>query len=117
MTDYYEEQISKIVDGFISSTNYLSVSESDDIIKEVIKEYPLLHYYISGGEFSGFTAKEIPHAIAEELRSYMRWYIFRRILWCLGFVLVSAFCVIKSMSRTRRHAPSNLKRTINYDNF
>ena len=76
--------------------------QASDVIDAIIDEFPILQYYIGGGEFSGFTAKELPHAMADELRSFMRWYIFRRILWCLGFVIVGAICVIKSLSRIIR---------------
>lgn len=98
-TDYYEVQISHIVESTYDAADEVSMGHANDIIKTVVNQYPLLQYYISGGEFSGFTAKELPHAIAEELRSFMRWYIFRRILWCLGFVAVGAFLVIRSLSK------------------
>ena len=98
-TDYYEVQIARIVESAYDATDEVSMRHADDIIKAIIDQYPLLQYYISGGEFSGFTAKELPHAIAEELRSFMYWYIFRRILWCLGFVAVGAFLVIRSLSK------------------
>ena len=99
MTDEYEERISTIVESVYSSSDEVSLSQASDIIDTIIDEFPILQYYIGGGKFSGFTAHELPHAIAQELRSFMRWYIFRRIAWCLGFVLVGAICVIKSMSR------------------
>lgn len=98
-TDYYEMEISRIVDSTYDSVDKVSMGQADEIIKIIIDRFPLLQYYISGGEFSGFTAKELPHAMADELRSFMRWYIFRRILWCLGFVIVGAICVIKSLSK------------------
>lgn len=97
-TDYYEAQISRIVDSTYDATDEVTMGHADDIIKSVIDQYPLLQYYISGGEFTGFTAKELPHAIAEELRSFMHWYIFRRILWCLGFVIIGAVLVIRTIS-------------------
>ena len=98
-TDYYETEISRIVDSTYDSVDEVSMGQADEIIQVIIDRFPLLQYYISGGEFSGFTAKELPHAMADELRSFMRWYIFRRILWCLGFVIVGAVCVIKSLSK------------------
>ena len=98
-TDYYETEISRIVDNAYDATEEVTEGQADDIIQVIIDRFPILHYYISGGQFSGFTAKELPHAMADELRSFMRWYIFRRILWCLGFVIVGAICVIKSLSR------------------
>lgn len=98
-TDYYEIEISNIVNDAYDDMDEISIEQSDEIIKEIIDRFPLLHYYIGGGEFSGFTAKELPHAMADELRSFMRWYIFRRILWCLGFVIIGAVCVIRSLSK------------------
>lgn len=100
MSDVYEERISNIVDSAYSPSEEVSLSQASDVIDKIIDEYPILHYYIGGGDFSGFTAKELPHAIAQELRSFMWWYIFRRILWCLGFVIVGAICVIKTMSKS-----------------
>ncbi len=98
-TDYFETEISRIVDSTYDSIDEVSMGQANDIIQMTIDRFPLLRYYISGGEFSGFTAKELPHAIADELRSFMHWYIFRRLLWCLGFVVVGAVCVIKSLTR------------------
>ena len=100
-TDYYEMEITRIVDSTYGSVDEVSMGQADEIIQVIKDRFPLLQYYISGGEFSGFTAQELPHAIAQELRSFIRWYIFRRILWCLGFVVVCVICVIKSMSKKK----------------
>ena len=98
-TDYYEMEITRIVESSFDAADEVTMGQSDDIIKLIIDRYPLLQYYIEGGKFTGFTAKELPHAMADELRSFMHWYIFRRILWCLGFVIIGAVCVIRSMSK------------------
>lgn len=98
-TDYYEKEITSIVSNTYNAVDEITMRQADDIIKTVINEFPILQYYISGGEFSGFTAVQLPHAIAQELRSFMLWFILRRVLWCFFFVIVSAVCVIKTMSR------------------
>ena len=100
MSDEYEGQITAIVEKQYSPTETVSREQASSIIETIIEQSPILKYYIGGGEFMGFTAKELPNAIGQELRSFMRWYIFRRILWCLGFVLVGSVCVIKSMSKS-----------------
>ena len=99
MTDDYEQRITSIVESVYSPSDMVSMPQASDVIDTIIDEFPILEYYIGGGEFSGFTAAQLPHAMADELRSFMRWYIFRRILWCLGFVIVGAICVIKSLSK------------------
>ncbi len=98
MTDEYEQKIVTLVQSY-SPDGEVSKAQASEVIDEIIEEFPILEYYIGGGEFSGYTASQLPAAIAKELRSFMRWYIFRRILWCLGFVIVGAVLVIKSLSR------------------
>ena len=116
-TDYYETEITNIVNTVYDAADEVSKGKSGEIISELIDQYPILQYYIDGGEFYGYTALQLPHAIAEELRSFMHWYIFRRILWCLGFVIVGAICVIKSMSMHKKYVSSNLRRSVNSDDF
>lgn len=98
MTDDYEQQITALVQSY-SPEDEVSQAQASEVIDAIINEFPILEYYISGGEFSGYTASQLPAAVAQELRSFMRWYIFRRILWCLGFVAVGAFLVIRSLSK------------------
>ena len=117
MTDEYEQRITSIVESVYSPSDMVSMPQASDVIDTIIDEFPILEYYIGGGEFSGFTAAQLPHAMADELRSFMRWYIFRRILWCIGFVIVGAICVIKSMSKTKNKKTANLHRTVVYDDF
>lgn len=115
MTDEYEQQVAALVAAY-SPNDEVSQAEASDVIDAIIDEFPILEYYIGGGEFTGYTAIELPHAIAQELRSFMRWYIFRRILWCLGFVVVGAVCVIKSLSKNytsaRRPRPQTERRRV-----
>ena len=117
MTDEYEQRISLIVEDSYSPSDMVSMPEASDVVDTIIDEYPILEYYISGGEFSGYSASQLPHVMADELRSFMRWYIDRRILWCLGFVIVGAICVIRSMSKTRKAKKSYQYSSGYYENF
>lgn len=98
MTDDYEQQITSLVQSY-SPEDEVSQAQASEVIDEIIGEFPILEYYIGGGEFSGYTASQLPAAMVQELRSFMRWYIFRRILWCLGFVAVGAFLVIRFLTK------------------
>ena len=115
-TDEYEQVITYLVSDYTPDSE-ITQTQSSNIIDKIIDDYPILSYYISGGKFYGFSAKELPHAITSELRSVMSWYIFRRLLWCLGFVIVATICVIKSMSKRKSSFSSNLKTNESYDNF
>ncbi len=115
MADEYEERITEVVDKSYYPSDEVSQYQASNVLNTIIFEFPILEYYIGGGVFAGFTASELPHAIVQELRSFMRWYIFRRILWCLGFVFVGAVCVIKSMSQNYTRPRSHRFQNVQYD--
>ena len=100
VANYSEPTLVEMVNQYSDNTErVMSPEESDRIIKDFALKNPLVAHYIDGGEFEGYTAKELPHAIISELKSYMGWFIFRRILWSLGLTILSAVLVIKTMSR------------------
>lgn len=98
-SDEYEAYFRDIVSDVYEDWQEVSKEDADIIIKKAITEYPLLEYYISGGDFRGFSGKELPTAMADELRSFMWAYIIRRLLWCLGFVLVAGILGIKTLNK------------------
>ena len=124
-TDYYEEQLERIVEESTPTTavdkgkdilgNLMSMylgsnplgssedrevskAESEKIVDQLVDEYPILSNYFNSGYFVGYRVKDLPHAMAETIRDYMKEFIVYRLLWCLGFVIVGAFVVIKTMS-------------------
>lgn len=97
--DEYEGYFTQVVDNIYEGWEEVPIEQADVVIKKAIAEYPLLEHYISGGEFSGFNARQLPSAMADELRSFMRKYIVRRLLWCLGFVVVAGVLGIKTLDK------------------
>ena len=95
----YEVFFRQVVDSAYEGWEEVTKDDSDIIIKKTIAEYPLLEYYIGGGDFRGFKAKQLPTAMADELRSFMWAYIVRRLLWCLGLVLVAGVLGIKTLDQ------------------
>lgn len=123
-TDDYERYITYIVESYAKERtndptgtsrafNELMESEalseqSDELIKYTMVQYPLLGYYISGADLRGFSFSQLPAAMMDELRSMLRWYIVRRLLWELLFVAVGSFIVIRSLAHktpTHRYSP------------
>lgn len=112
-TDYYEVQFERVVERNFPPTEYVSLRQADDVIKMIIYENPILQYFIGGGQFQGFQAHELPHAMANELRSFMRWYTLRRLLCCLVFAVVGAIIVIKTMDKPQKLRRSNARPAYN----
>lgn len=82
---------------------------SNEIVQEVVKANPVLYYFIGSGNFQGHKLAELPHAMADTLRSYLNNVILKKVLWSLAFVVIAAFVAIKTIGRgggaSRRHAP------------
>ncbi len=112
-TDDYEPFLTQIVTNVTEfSDEIVTPEESQVIIDQLVNSSPLVASYIGGGEFSGYTAQQLPGAICDELRSYMHWYIFRRILWSLGFVIVATVIVIKTLKPAENTRTNHASRTI-----
>ncbi len=110
--------LTQIVETYATNPQeYVTAEESDDIIKDLVYQNPLLAQYIGGGTFTGYTVVELPGVMISTLKTYMRWYILRRVLWSLGFVIFSAVIVIKTMERryTSQNRSQRAQRTNKID--
>ena len=97
--DEYKAYFTEIVDNAYEGWEQVPADVAEAVIDKAIEECPLLEHYIGGGEFTGFSAKELPTAMTEKLRSFMKAYIVRRLLWCLGFVLVAVALGIMTLDK------------------
>lgn len=118
ISDSYEKQISQLINKNLPLNQEISKQQSEQLIQWLINEYPILQNYISNGEFTGYTAQELPEAIGKKLRSFLRGYILHRLFWCLGFVIFGAILTITSMNKRKqdydypqRGAPKTFTRT------
>ncbi|MDO4160250.1 MAG: hypothetical protein Q4D41_07330 [Prevotellaceae bacterium] len=103
-TEYYEQEITSVINSInIENT---TTQQTDSIIKELKSEYPIIENYINEADYHGKSLAQMPHTIALNIKSYLKSYILRRMLWALGFIIVGIICTIKSISvgnGTRRH--------------
>lgn len=98
-TDGFEQRVREITSQCFPSDEEVGIREANEVLQVVIGEQPLLRHYIGGGEFSGYTAGQLPEVMADTLRTYMRWYIVRRLGWCLAFIVMGAVLAIKTLSK------------------
>ena len=96
--DVFEAYSRDVIDSCLAPYEEPTTEEFNEIFETILHEYPLIKYYVGSGEFHGYTASELPKAMAEELHSFLAWYMVRRLLWCLGFVIVAAIVVIRFMT-------------------
>ena len=100
MADDCEPVITSCVNQYTSQTEQvLSKEETDKLISDFAKNNPLVANHIDTSELQNCTAEEIPSVIISQVKGDMGWFIFRRFLWSLGFTIIAAIFVIKSISR------------------
>lgn len=99
ISPYYESQIQQMVSTYFPPSQEVTGQESEQVIDWLVTEYPILRHYFDTGEFTGYTAQQLPAVMGSEIRSFLRFYILRRLLWCLGFVIVGAVLVIRSLAK------------------
>lgn len=100
LSDIVSRGITDILTG--NPDHEVSGPESTAIVEQLVSQFPILSNYFDYGVFKGYTVSELPHAIACEIKDYMKWYIFRRLMWCLGFVIIATFVAIKTIDRRSR---------------
>lgn len=110
ISPYYESQIQQMVSTYFPPSQEVTGQESEQVIDWLVTEYPILQHYFDTGEFTGYTAQQLPTVMGAEIRSFLRFYILRRLLWCLGFVIVGSVLVIRSISKKYERKHSNSSR-------
>lgn len=100
-----EEVVNEMLVGL---PNYAEVPQgkTNQILDEVIERWPLIGYYIGGYESWGYTPVDYAKAMADEVHHFMNMYILRRLAWALGFIIVGAILVIKTISRRYDRRPA-----------
>lgn len=115
IVDVYEGYLTEMVNQAYASYEQVSSEESDLLVKKAIERYPLLAYYVGGGNFSGYDARHLPAAMADEMLSYMHRYIAWRLAWCLLFVIAAGIAGINTLGRRQSrhtgHTPRTAPRT------
>ena len=95
-----EPVLAEIVAKYTDNAQMVMTKEqSDNVLKDFLAENTIMAPFIDSNDLDECTASELPHAIVAKVKSNMRWFIFRRVLWSLVLTIVAAACVIKTMSR------------------
>ena len=110
ISDFYASEIQNVIQSYFYDNQEVTLRQSQQIIEGLVDAYPVLGHFFQSGEFTGYTASELPEAIRAEICYFLRWFIFRRLLWCLAFVIVGAIGVIWTMNPVNRLG-NNSKRT------
>lgn len=106
----YSDDVEHAINGWVAnvpSDVQFDQEASQNVLERITEEWPLVGYFVGGADFTGHTSESLGPAMAEELRSFMNYFILRRIGWSLLFIICGAVIVIKSMERVSRRSYSS----------
>lgn len=113
----YTDGVEHAIEGWVSnipSSRHFDKNDSQAIMNRIMEEWPLVGYFVDTADFTGHTSLSIGEAMADAIREYMNWFILRRVLWSLFFIITGAVVVIKSMEGSSRGRRSSYSRSSSY---
>ena len=98
-----------------------SREQTDEIFKEATAVFPVIAEYVGWADFEGHTPLNIAASMHETLDKFLNIFILKRLGWCLLFLVLGAFVVIKTMDVQRaiasRRCTGSSARTRSSDDF
>lgn len=88
--------VDDLPDGYV-----FTQSETQQVLNRLSDQLPLVGYYANMADFSGHTPLDLAESMNNKLQSFMNEYIVEHLLWILGFTILGAFCIIKTMERSK----------------
>lgn len=95
-SDELESTVTALVQNIPESTHFTK-EDSQEVLEYLIDSNPLVGEFVGGADFHGHTPSTLPAAMTDELKSFMNYYILRRMLWALFFVVTGVVLVLKTM--------------------
>lgn len=72
----------------------ISTNESQWVLDKVGEEFPIIRTYCGICDFGGNDYSQLPERMAETMRSYLSSFIWHRVWWMLGMIVVALFVVL-----------------------
>lgn len=99
--DELKNLVNEYVHTLSNKSNDIILSNDDlqAIIERLRDQFPLIGFSANLTKSSGDTALNIAESINDEMQCFMNEYIVKHLLWSLFFIIVGAFCIIKTMEK------------------
>lgn len=119
LADSAEMLLNQLVCGMGGMVN---VRDSQLAMDAVAEELPLLGVFANLADFSGVEVSELPAAMHQAIVDYLNSYIWRRVGWIVGFIVVACLLAMFFDKKALGTGRSTLKTTAgrtrrNYDDF
>lgn len=72
----------------------VGAQDSQRILDKITEEFPIIGTYFGLANFSGHDASELAESMHETMIDYLNSYIWHRVWWILGIIVVACFVVM-----------------------
>lgn len=123
LVDSIEIFVSRSLESLhVTPTAAITGEDSQEMLNLIIQQFPILGVFADTCTFTGTQYSELAQTIGETLRDYLNSYMWRRIFWTLGFVVVATTIAIlvpsagykdtvnRTSSRKERYTPRRSER-------
>lgn len=77
-----------------NSSGIVGANESQRVLDAVTEEFPIIGVYLGIADFSGHTVSDLAESIHETMVDYLNTYIWHRVWWILGMIVVACVIVV-----------------------
>ncbi len=102
--DAAEIYMHQILEGY---SGVVGSQDSQRVLDAVKQEYPIIGSYLGVCDFSGTTIVELPGVMHDKMIDFLNSYIWHRIWWILGMVIVA--CVLSMFFSENRNGNANIR--------
>lgn len=116
--DAAEIYLSQLLEGMSS---IVGAQDSQQIMDAVTDKFPLIGVFVNMADFSGHDVADLPDAMHRAMTEYLTSYIWHRVWWSLGFIVVACLIVMlfdrKALTTGKPRQKAAVRQRKNYDDF
>lgn len=94
-----------------NSYGTIGAQDSQKVLDKVTEEFPIIDTYLGVADFSGNDVSNLAGAMHDTMIDYLNSYIWHRVWWILGIIVVASIVVIlfdkPNMATVKGRAPSS----------
>jgi len=79
---------------FEGQQGVIGAKDSQVILDSVIDKFPIIGTYMDVADFSGHDISEMSQLMYETMTDYLNTYIWHRVFWIIGIIVVGCFIVM-----------------------
>lgn len=99
----------------------VGAQDSQQVMDAITDNFPIIGIYVDTADFSGHSVSELPKVMHASMTEYLHSYIWHRVWWSLGIIVIACLIVMlfdrKAQVTAKPQRRANMASRKNYDDF